>query len=568
LAVLAPTNTFLALAFGASLAGTASAQFQRFQEPIVGFPEVELSALPSIDLLACDGPTPEIRDIRDFCLLDEHRLAILRSDQSLLVVTDRGALLREFHLPSFRIPWGPLRVQIEHFDQLAKTGPDRVILTPGYAWDDSVFRPTGMLELDLATGAMRIPAFLPPASREISIAGGPGGELAVLVHSDSDTSKLVVLDADGTFDWSRGTRLCASHEMCFTPTGRIALLDRGQDGVQLIRWRGWWSTYTRLGLESGERGGAYKFQCTPTGEFLFLCSNRTGSTLVRTDEDFELRGEIEPRHSEGTPINVRVRVSPAGRIWASDWHSLSRLGQDGLAEITLGVSPEEHRLTGASHVAVDREDRIFAVAERDDAVHEFDRTGKRVRVTPRPSGTPPTRSRDEVPKGYEALFGRGGPARCGDRIWEWDWSRLRLLDPSGVALFETALGAGCVVAGPSADGAVVLLRRAREGTSGEAVLLDVQAEERARWPLPEVSGCSGRADLDARCLVLALSDRVLAWRADGSRWFQAGIPYSCSYMGCGMMPSVCWMVHLTRDGRELWLWRGPEATTIERYALP
>ncbi len=567
MAVFSRAHSLLPFALGA-LAAPALGQWRPEYHPIPGFPEVELRPLPAIDLLAFDGPSPPIRDIQDFCLLDEHCLAILRSDQTLLVITDHGELLSEIPLPRCRFPIGPFRPQIERFDLLVRMGPNRVILAPDRNWSDDMLRPTALLEVDLTTGAMRIPAFLPLTDDRIAIAGGPEGELALLIHPDSTSTKLFVLDAGGSLDWSREKRLCAGYELGFTRDGRIAILDPGNNAVQLVRWRGWWSTYTRLGLDSGEQSRSTGLQCTQAGEFLFSCYTRSGFTVIRTDEDFNLREAVVPHHSEGTPIDRKVRASPAGRIWASDWYSISRIGPDGLAEITLGIGPEAHRLEGARRVAIDREDRIFAVAERDDAVHEFDRTGKRVRITPRPSGTAPLRSRDDVPKGFEAVFGPWFPHQTGDRIWDRDWNELRLLDSSGATLFEAALGDSRELAGPSADGAVALLRPGKEGAPGEAVLLDREAKEKARWPMPELPGYFESADLDARCVVVVLPDRVLAWRADGSPWFTASIPYSCSHMGCGMVASVCWDVHLTRDGREIWLTRGPEATTIERYALP
>lgn len=573
--MLSRAHFLLAFALPAVFPPAARAQSAEERAPITGFPEIVLRDLPPIDLRAADGPPPPIRNLCNFCFLDEHRLAVLSWDQRLLVVTDRGEIQRELHLPQLELPLGPLRVRLGQFSKFARTGPERVILAPEAAWNEGALRARGLLEIDFAQGTMRIPALVPDSEYGVSLAGSPAGEFALLVRPNSETTELLVFDPDGSLSWSRKKRVCAASSLCFTSSGQVALLDAEAAAVQRFRWRGWWSTYTPIRFPAGGPFQPYAIDSAPGGDLAFLCMTPEfagGAAIVRTDDDLEALRLLEPRHSEGTPIQRAVHASPAGRLWACDHDSISRLGPDGLAELTLGIAPEEHKLGEARAVQIDRADHIFAIARRDGAVHEFDASGKRVRVTPMTGQLRRERSRDGLPPGFEDVFAWRLHASFGERTWTREWNegaeRLRLLDRAGSVLVERALQHEDELAGPAPDGSLVWLRAGSDERPFAATRLDLEGAELAHWDLPQLSGYLESADFDGRCLVIALPDRIVAWHADGRPWFNAAIPYSCSHMGCGMSSSSCWRVHLARDGRELWLRRGTEATTIERYALP
>lgn len=517
-----------------------------------GLPERNLAPLPPLDLRAADGPPSPVRPIADYCLLDEHRLAVLRPDHTLLVVTDQGVVSQELHLPQFELPLGPLAIRVERYERIVRTGPDRVLLGPRTHWGDDL---AGLLEIDLAARTLRVPALIPRAENGLSLAASPEGGFALLARPDTAPTALYVFEPDGALDWSRTKRICAGRELCFDPDGRVHVLDGGVDALQSFRWNGWWSSYERLEWPSEWTNGLQVLQCAPDGAFWLsgfgsattrLVCGRPGRTLLRT---------LDLWHPDGNPVRGELRLSPAGVPWVSDWGScICRIGRAGEVDLVVGDAPAQHRLDDPSWIAIDRSDHSFALAERDGALHEFDADGKRLRLTPRPPGGDRERSWDEPPRGFEETHRLG---------FAWE-APLRRWAASGV---QREIPRAADVASDG-QGNLAFLRRADEQQPGGITLVDATGSELGHWSLPPTDSICCDLDFDGERVVLVLLDQVLAWKRDGTPWFRARLDEPARTRECGMERSRLFRAHLARGGRELWLRRGAWNPVIERYALP
>jgi hypothetical protein len=536
------------------------------QETLPGFPERTLPPLQALDLRASDGAPSPIRPIGDFCLLDEHRLAILRWDQTLLVVTDQGLVQQEFKLPRFKLPLGPLAVRIERFDLIVRTGSDRVLIGPRNHWGDDL---AGLLEIDLAAHSMNVPALVPRAEYGLALAASPEGGFALLARPDSNCAALYVFEQDGTLDWSRTKRVCAGRDVCFTPDGLATVLDAGVDALQTFHWRGWWSSYELLQWPGEWTNGLEVLQCAPDGRFWLsgygsettrMVCGRAGRSPLQT---FALR------HPDGTAVRGHLRLSPAGTPWVNDRSAcLCRIDRAGEVDLVVGDAPERRRLDEPQWISIDRADHAFALAARDGALHEFDPDGNRLRVASRPAGSTAEPSWDEPPKGFEELHRLGFPWESDGSRWTARAGALQLTTPDGVQHdFPRSSMLGC---GPASDsrGNVAFLRRPTEEHAGEITIVGPSGTVLARWSVPATNSICCDFDFDGERVVLVLLDQVLAWKRDGATWFHAPISEPARTRECGMMPSQLFRAHLARGGRELWLQRGSGNPVIERYALP
>ncbi|MBK7644066.1 MAG: hypothetical protein IPJ19_13615 [Planctomycetes bacterium] len=531
----------LALALGGWFAGAAHVAARA--DEWSGFPKRALAAAPSIDLDDADGPPSPIRPIADFCLLDEHRIAVLRTDGRLVLVTDEGVLLDEVALPHLRLSIGPLTVRLERFDRIVRTGPERVLLGPKLVWGDEL---AGLLEINLAAGRMCVPALIPKSEGGLDIAGSPDGGFALLIAPQRGQTRLCVYEQDGSLDWTRTKRVCCGADLCFTAEGRVAVLDAGQDAVQTFRWNGWWSSYERLEWPSEWTDGLQRIECAPDGQFwLSGFGSRTTNIVHGFPGKRPLRWS-EVWHSDHSDVRGELRLSPGGSVWMSDRGAcLCRIGPSGEVELVVGDAPQAHRLDEAQWISFDRDDHAFALAARDGALHEFDPQGRRLHVTPRPSGSEWHAQWDEPPAGFDEEHRLG-----------LSWSKAaRHADPQSEIASD-------------GHGSFAFLRRPEEERAGEIRIVDASGAERARWSLPPLPSTYCDFDFDGQSVVLVLLDQVIAWRADGSPWFRATLAEPARTRDCGMEPSRLFKAHLARGGRELWLRRGGWNTTIERYALP
>ena len=470
-----------------ALAALGLQRGEESREPIPGIPEIELRALPPLDLLQADGPPPEIRDVRDFCVLGSERLAILRADQTLLVTDEYGTIQRTLRFTPFRIPLGPLLVRLDGFEHVEWTGESQVLLAPRYPRNHGRQR-DGLLRVDLAADRLEIAALLPDSTYPVELASSPDGELAFLAHPDSSCTSVYVLDERGELVWSRSRGVCAASSIVFDDAGRVQLLDRGACALQSFRWHGWWSSYTRFRLGLDETIGRLELVAAGARGLALAHETREASELLRTDEDLRRPRRVTLAHADGTPLDRRVRLDSAGRIWASDGWSISLCGEDGSAWRTLGDAPKLRKLGREPRVGIRRDDTLYAITMRDGTLHEFDALGVQRKLVPL--------------ERKRRVYGRDLPPE-----------------------FESRLGASAFEEEPASDG-----RRARAVRDWEAerctIVIDAASGgELARWDLPaELTHALRSLDLEGDVLALATPFRLVVYRADGRPRLQMPIP--------------------------------------------
>ncbi|MBI1839625.1 MAG: hypothetical protein HYR88_02095, partial [Verrucomicrobia bacterium] len=218
------------------------------------------------------------------------------------------------------------------------------------------------------------------------------GGFAMLVgwtEAFAPQADLIAFDRDGRRKWSQnrihgdsavGQEMIASEGISLTRSNEIALL--GMDEVAFFDTQGRptqsWPVDERWGRRHKYLAG---FWAGSDGTLLFEDFDATNS-IVRTTASGRIISQYSPQDREGRKlVNGRsAKLSPDGRVWVTDQHSLARLDANGTTDLVIGPPPSELELTAFSQVVVDPFNQIHVLDERTPTVHSFNESGRRIGI--------------------------------------------------------------------------------------------------------------------------------------------------------------------------------------------
>ncbi len=321
-----------------------------------------LALVGVVDLETCKTPVPFVHNVSAFAFDGAGNVAFLHWEHDpyrveLGYADARGSRIANHVLLDFDGKRG------QYVSDIARFGDDRFVV----GWSSYSSNPPGkakVLAVSARTGEHALLA--DDFGHELSgLASSGDGRFVVL-----GDNRLDAFDASGKRSWKLTSEdgLCGADHVAVLSDDRIVVADRS--GIQWIRWNGKVGRYDAFeelwgrepgyvnGLEAGLAGGLVVEDSDRN-----VCMDASGKWI----------GEIAPRFRTGYLARFdELRAGPGDRLWTTDRRAILGLDAHGVVEVVLGEIPDVVRLAQAATVALDREDRIHAVAERTGDVHVID----------------------------------------------------------------------------------------------------------------------------------------------------------------------------------------------------
>lgn len=576
-------------------------------------PERKPAALDRLELrhlgaiqLEPDDPPPPVRDIIDFSFNSFGQIAMLRAEpdgsRSLVLVETDGTLIDEFPLP-------PEAESANVFGlSLAWIDANRCIVAAN-TWDDAEGnkRKPVLRVWIFDNEEQSFSLFIQRTDESLTgLTADRNGQFVLVVQSDvSAPAKVYVITFDAAgreiwchvpeCDWLRNTSPPA-----VTEEGLVIIPYSTGSFVTVLDRYGRFLRYDNCEKVFGEEGGRIESVASDGRGGMYLQFSMSPIWHVRSDWSYI--SKLWLRHPDNRAIRVPnngVRVDPAGAVWVSDCHALLRLNEAGVVDRILGEPPDAPALRNISTVAIDQVGTIYAVEDRDGAVHVFDAAGKRVRrMRPEPDDFKEEWGELSVARDGTALLGGlefsaggdrvgvrqapdglSGPDAFGARLlahpnsrrcWVAAQGSVHLLDENNKlvrTLLRHADGTwldGIETAAVDADGKLAIVA-ADWGANRQVTIFDQNGAAIAgaafpalpdAWFNPERLAFSGRYVLsgpwgDASRFV------ALDIAANPPTWYDLGDirPYADT-----------WRYFFVKDGKELWMF-AEEARRVERFEI-
>lgn len=359
----------------ASTAGSRPAAFD-----ITTIPELKLQHLGSVSLRDAPRGASPIHDIIDLRIDGRGRLGFLqRSDSEAgnwkyIIVSDSGELYKSVEVPP------PPSDDQSKLLVVPLDGERRLFMYSGYGEN-----PGSARRFDADKGIFtNIVGFTATAD---AAKGTPDGGFVILSrvhHKYTIDDSVARFDKNGIQLWRVGEnseneeKLFAPEDVTITSNGDVVVLENirndlkihGLDGkykktIKLRESWGWNPNYPSR-VDADANGGVvvYDFHGDPP--------------IVHMSADGGVLAKFTPRFADGTAVDIYdgVQVSPDGRYWTTDRHSILQLDEKGVVTKILGEKPEVSRLREIARVEAGPNGNIYALDARTRAVHVFDKTGK------------------------------------------------------------------------------------------------------------------------------------------------------------------------------------------------
>jgi hypothetical protein len=358
-------------------------------------------------------PLPEVRDVTDFELDDEGRIAVLRGStdetQTLLLVEPGGTVAAALD-PRELLG----QTQFRNLE-LACLGRNRWLLA-GTTWDvagDGQRTPIARV-WTLETPALRVRSIVEIRESWLErVAGnGRGGFVAIVDDATSRDAKTYVAmyDGEGNETWRfvpDSDWLDNASGLVVTSEGQVIIPYCGGRCVSVLDADGTFRRCDECSVVFGEEG-AWMTSVAPDHEGGVYVHFEHGP-IWHVHSDWSYQRKLWIRCASGWKVDVArngVRVDAAGKVWTTDGACLMCLDDEDVVDRVIGESPETPALRRVSDVAVGADRMICVVEQRNRFAHVFDSAGRRVRIL-RPSPEDSRRLLTVVP----------------DRpIWEGSWA--------------------------------------------------------------------------------------------------------------------------------------------------
>lgn len=362
-----------------------------------------------------------------------------------------------------------------------------------------------------------------------AVASTRDGGFAVLGTLKSEYTRSEVLarcDAKGNSSWHivqdgyRGepSELLSTDDLAVTSGGLLVLADPIRDVLMLFKPDGKWQANLDLAALWGEDPGYPSSVRAGSSGHLVVIASSSDKPVRVVDADGHLRKALLPRLEDGSKESVLphlVQIAPDGRLWTTDRRVLLRLGDDGVADRTLGSRADKGSLHEPGSVLIDPLGRVVIQDRRTHALHAFDRKGQHLFVA-----IPETTDfGGRAPYPNRLACGGDGSLYARTDALAGGWLRF---GPDGERMGAADLGAREVVFQPRSE-----LRWAKHGPHGDVAQLDGAGSVRLRltrrqdrrWfeqvAMPGVSA-TGQAALVERHKVGKHGVSLSLFAADGS----------------------------------------------------
>lgn len=494
--------------------------------------------------------THPIREIRNLIAAGPSRLAFLRDEKDLVVVSEQGNVLRTVSLAAISL--AREKNYFSRFSHLVWCGGERFLLFVQHD-GQRPSRPCDAYPLDVATGKLGARLVLPLHYLH-DACGLPDGRFLLSGWDADSTDRLLAFAASGKPLWKAPpTDLSdAPESLCLLRDGTIAALYNVSNVVRFFSSSG--RLLRTLSLEKAwkrEPNYPSDIRATPDGGFLIHDFN-TEPSLIWMTKTGRVLAEATPHDLAGQAIEFpQPTVTPNGNLWVSDDYCLLQQNQKGRPVRLLGTSPDTRSLTTISDVKIHPDGRILVVDKRTSTAHLFAADGTwRARYRP----TKPQSSFRSF-LGTALTFGPNDTFMIED---EWFDLRGKPIPPPKLPYrrplerrpdgrwldrIRLRLAPGAV----ARDGSLALL-------DDKQVCLYTPAREPLRqFPLPDNLGDYPKLAYDGKHVVVAGDKALVCYTATGEPRWQAPLPF----------PEA--LPFLTDEGQTLCLFDGKR--TIYRYAM-
>lgn len=498
-----------------------------------------------------------IREIRNLVAAGPGRLAFLREEKDLVVVSEQGKVLRTVSLAALALEPEKDRLsqllwrngeQFLIFVEREKEGKHSLHTYPVDAQTKTIGKPLRSEETLLQAAAAL------PKGGWITL--GSIHQRFTITHAlvayDGALKKRWELIVDGYRDSEKPRALLSPESVTVLRDGTVAVLDVIQRTVHLYTEAGHWFKTISL-KKAWKRDPNYPSDilATPDGGFL-IHDFDTEPSLIWMTKTGKVLAEATPHDLTGQVIEFpQPTISQGGSLWVSDDYCLLQQNQKGRPVHLLGTPPDTRSLTAISDVKIHPDGRILAVDKRTSTAHLFTA-----------DGTWRTRYRPQAPQGsFRSFMGMSlefGPNNTFLIADEWFDLRGKRI-PSPTRPYRRPLERR--PDGQWLDGIRMRLSPGAVARDGSLALLDdkwvclyTPAREPLRqFPLPDNLGDYPKLAYDGKHVVLTGDKTLVCYTATGAPRWQAPLPF----------PEA--LPFLTDEGQTLCLFDGKR--TIYRYAM-
>ncbi|MBB6050271.1 hypothetical protein [Armatimonas rosea] len=498
-----------------------------------------------------------IREIRNLIAAGPGRLAFLREDKDLVVVSEQGKLLSTISLAPIA-----LEREKDRFSQLLWRNSEQFLVFVEREKEGKRFLHT--YPVDARTKTVGKPLRSEETLLQAAAALPRGGFITLgsihqrytishaLVAYDGALKKRWELIVDGYRDSEKPRALLSPESATVLRDGTVAVLDVTQKTVHLYTEAGHW--FKTISLQKAwKREPRYPndIRATPDGGFLIHDFNSEPSLIWMTKTGRVL-AEATPHDLAGQAIEFpQPTITTSGNLWVSDDYCLLQQNQKGRPVRLLGTPPDTRSLTAISDLTIHPDGRILAVDKRTSTAHLFAADGTwRTRYRPM---KPQSSFRSFL--GTALTFGPSDTFRIEDEWFDLRGKPIprpklpyrrpleRRPDGRWLDRIRLRLAPGAV----ARDGSLALL-------DDKQVCLYTPAREPLRqFPLPDNLGDYPELAYDGKHVVVAGDKALVCYTATGEPRWQAPLPF----------PEA--LPFLTDEGQTLCLFDGKR--TIYRYAM-
>lgn len=371
------------------VAEVARGKFTEPDEP-TSFPRAAsgepLRRLGTFKLGSTNAVTSPVRNVLSFDIDGRDRIGLVRDDKgsryTFVLVEPDGRLVREtpiqFPATTNKHDW-PRATWIESERWLVTT-------TTGGAGGETT---AWWLSASDGSQTSLVGLQCPPIKNLARLSGGGFVALTSKHHRYTIVDELIAFDGMGRVQWrirqdygGGDGALFSPEAMTVTTSNRVAVLDVIRHTVQFFDSGGKFRSVVKLDAAWGRKAN-YPSDLSADSDGGVVVGDFGGNPpVVRMTAEGKVRSQFQPKHTNGRVLDaVRgLKVSPAGRLWASEGEALHRLDEQGVVTATLGQVPNPEQLGHIAGVTVDSAGRLYAVDDRTGAVHIFDHTGATLRV--------------------------------------------------------------------------------------------------------------------------------------------------------------------------------------------